>query len=314
MATADLMIDERCGGRAGARHWRWPTPREWLVFAAQVLLVGMVETGNDIVAGNLVPPDASEAVHHARSVAAFEAGHGFFVEPAIQQFFLHSPHILGIMLSWHLVTAATDQVYAFGHIFVTLGVAAWVFVAHRRNFARLRNVMLLTTVLALVGYEIFPTAPPRLTTGLLFDGHLFHFRDTMQHIIGDGRLNGVPIAYNAFSAMPSLHVAWALISAGTLVLLARSRLLKVVAAIYPAVMVFTVVVTANHYLMDAIGASIAVVLSVVLVIGLERVRRAMGRQAVTLGEPLTHPTQSNSSPAPALPHPLAPETSSVRSA
>ena len=280
MATAELAIDERLV----RRRWRWPTPREWLMFAAQVLLVGMVETGNDIVAGNLVPPNAGEAVHHARSVAAFEASHGFFVEPAIQQFFAHSPHILGILLSWHLVTAATDQVYAFGHIFVTLGVAAWVFVAHRRSFGRLRNVMLLTTLLALVGYEIFPTAPPRLTTGLLFDGHLVHFRDTMQHIIGDGKLNGVPIAYNAFSAMPSLHVAWALISAGTLILLARSRALKVVAALYPAVMVFTVVVTANHYLMDAIGASIAVLLSVVLVLAWERARRVMDSERVLTAE------------------------------
>jgi membrane-associated phospholipid phosphatase len=153
---------------------------------------------------------------------------------------------------------------------IPLLVAMWVFVRHRGQFPLVRNIFVLTGLLALVGYELYPLAPPRLTPPVLFDGHLFHFKDTMQHIIGTGKINDTPIGYNPYSAMPSLHFAWALIVALILALMVQNPVIRFLALCYPATMLYAVVVTGNHFLLDAAGAAGAVALAVVLAFGVER--------------------------------------------
>src|SRR5579859_7191091 len=76
----------------------WPSPWQWALFALQVVLVSMVEVGDDILRGNFWRPNAHEALSNARDVATFEAGHGFFVEPALQHFFEQSHHLWGFVL------------------------------------------------------------------------------------------------------------------------------------------------------------------------------------------------------------------------
>ncbi len=258
---------------SSARFRCWPTGREWLLFAAQALLVVMVELGDDIVRGNFWRPNALEALHNAQQVARVEAVHGFFVEPAAQTFFRHAHHLFGLVLTWSDVVRVANNVYAFGHIFVTLAVAAWLFVKHRPRFAFVRNVTLVTNVLALIGYELYSMAPPRLTTGLMYNREAFHFQDTMGHVLGTGTLNGTPIGYNPLSAMPSLHMAWAIIMGASLLLVARHPLVRLFGAIYPAIMAAAVVVTANHYIMDALGAALAVILATLLVVTFRVVER-----------------------------------------
>jgi hypothetical protein len=252
---------------------RWPTRCEWLLFVLQVVLVVMVEVGDDILRGNFWRPNPAESMQNARDVAAFEASHGFFVEPALQHFLERSHDLLGVLVTWPDVVDIANNVYAFGHIFITLAVVLWVFVDHRPRFALVRNITFLTNGLALLGYEIFPTAPPRLATGLVYDGRLVHFQDTMRHIIGTGTLNGTPIGYNPFSAMPSLHVAWALIAGVTVFLIARHPLLRLFGLLYPILMVLTVVVTANHFLLDAAGAAVATGLATLLALGIEELKK-----------------------------------------
>jgi membrane-associated phospholipid phosphatase len=94
-------------------------------------------------------------------------------------------------------------------------------------------------------------------------------------------LNGTPIAYNPFSAMPSVHVAWALIVGVSLIVLARRAPVKAFGALYPLLMTVTVVVTANHYVMDAVGAAAVVTVAAAAVFGLTLVReRSLRRQPV----------------------------------
>lgn len=251
----------------------WPSPWQWALFALQVIVVSMVEVGDDILRGNYWRPDAHVALSNARDVATFEASHGFFVEPALQHFFEQSHHLWGFVLTWSAVTDLADDIYAFCHIFVTLAVVAWLFVDHRGRFVLVRNVVFLTNTLALVGYELFPMAPPRLASGLQYAGHSVHFQDTMRHVLGTGTLNGTPIGYNPFSAMPSLHVAWALIVGASLLLIARNPLVRILGVIYPAVMIFAVVITANHFLLDAVGAAVVAGLATVLALGLQALAR-----------------------------------------
>ncbi|MBV9281727.1 MAG: phosphatase PAP2 family protein [Chloroflexi bacterium] len=282
MAIADLTLNQPKAKRSALSPRRlparrWPTGREWLLFAVQVLLVAMVEVGDDILRGNIWRPDAMEALANARKVASFEWSHDLFVEPGLQSYFQHPHRLFGFLLTWPEVVRFADGVYAFCHIFVTLGVVVWLFVDHRPRFALVRNVTFLTNLVALLGYELYPMAPPRLTSDLVVGHHLIRFQDTMGHVLGNGTLNGTPIGYNPFSAMPSLHVAWALIVGAVLVMTARHPLIRLLGVLYPALMIFTVVITANHYLMDAAGAALAAGLATAIVLG---VRWMVGRLPV----------------------------------
>ncbi|MBV9282540.1 MAG: phosphatase PAP2 family protein [Chloroflexi bacterium] len=229
----------------------------------------MLDVGDDIVRGDLDPPDVRAALQNAQQVAQFEQAHGFFVEPALQLWFQHA-HAVTSLLSFAAVVRATDLVYALGQTLVPLGVAVWLFHAHPAHFRMARNIALLTVLLALVGYQIYPEAPPRLTTGLIYDHHTFRFLDTMQRMIGDGHLSNVPIAYSAYSAMPSLHMACALIVAAFVFFASRNLVARLLAILYPAVMLFTVVVSANHYLLDAAGAVVVVLVATIVALLLPR--------------------------------------------
>jgi len=258
----DHVIErERMGHHRSARPIRWPSRHEWLAFAVQVVLVGMVQLADDVIRGNFLPPSAGEALRNAHTLVRFEIAHGFFVEPGVQQFFQQSHHLFGVLLTWSDVEDIADSMYAACHIGVTLLVVAWIFVRHRQYFPLVRNTVLFVNLLALAGYQIFPLAPPRLTTGLVWHGRPFRFDDTIRPLIGVGKLHGTTIGYNPFSAMPSLHVAWALVVGAAVIFLASSWLLRCLGVLYPFIITWATVVTANHYVMDAIGAAIAVLIA-----------------------------------------------------
>src|SRR4051794_35014470 len=96
-----------------------PSARQWALFFAQIILVALMDAGNDIFRGNIRPANSAEAMRHAHSVVSFESAHGFFLEPAWQSFFEHTRHILGLTVTWANVTQFTNTVYGFCHIFVT---------------------------------------------------------------------------------------------------------------------------------------------------------------------------------------------------
>lgn len=241
---------------------------EWSWFALQLLAIAALEFAEDIFRGEIDPPNPHEAIRHALEVVAFEQAHGLFIEPALQLWIRHAHALFGL-LSYANVVHVTDTIYALGQTLVPLLVAIWIYARHRSHFAFARNVTLLSTLFALIGYELFPMAPPRLTTGLSYSHHAFHFRDTVQHLIGDGKLGGTSFGYNAYAAMPSLHFAWALIVAVSVLLLTNTMLIRLLASLYPVVMLYTVMVSANHYLMDTVGATVVVALACMLALILE---------------------------------------------
>jgi membrane-associated phospholipid phosphatase len=225
-----------------------------LAFTLQVLIAISIEVGDDVGRALFSQHGTTEGIHHARDLVAFEVGHGFFVEPAWQTFFLQTRHIAIVSVSWVDVARLFNGVYVFGHVFFTLGVALWVYIYRRRWFGVLRNLVLLANLFALLVYENFPVAPPRLTTGIIFDHHAFTFRDTLFGVVNaSGQVVGTQTGYNEFSAMPSVHMAWAVVAGAALIVLARPLWAKAIGAIYPLCMLLAVVVTGNHYLLDVAG-------------------------------------------------------------
>ena len=245
---------------------------EWVAFVTQVLFAISIEVGDDIGRGVLAQHGTAVGIRNAHNIVAFEAAHGFWVEPGWQRFFEQPTQVFGLNLTWPDMAHLMNVIYIGGHVFVTMATALWIYTHHRSVFPFVRNIMIATNALALCVYENFPVAPPRLTTNLIYDHHAFTFQDTIFGLVGStGRFGAAPVGYNEFSAMPSVHMAWALVVAGCLFILVRPIIFKLAGILYPAAMLLAVVVTGNHYIADALVSGIIVVLATALALILEYV-------------------------------------------
>ncbi|WP_235489104.1 phosphatase PAP2 family protein, partial [Frankia sp. AvcI1] len=125
---------------------------------------------------------------------------------------------------------------------------------HTRHYAQARWTLVATTLICLVGFFLFPTAPPRLLTGT-------SYTDTMSHFAGWGwwtgtasaAPNGLEGITNQYAALPSLHCAWSLWCGFLLVRFGRRTVTRILGVLYPAATFFVVMSTANHYLLDAVA-------------------------------------------------------------
>jgi hypothetical protein len=136
--------------------------------------------------------------------------------------------------------------YATAHAPALLACLIWLYVRHRDRYPMIRNCVAISTGLCLV-IRIFPVAPPRLLPDLGFvDTALLY--DQSVYGRGTGGMS------NQLAAMPSIHVAWALIVALAVVLAWRSRWRWLV-VLHPVVTVLSVTATANHWWLDGIVAA-----------------------------------------------------------
>ena len=267
----DVMVWVSHATLARQSEGRSPARLTWLVFVLQIGLIEALDAANDIVRGDLFPPSPGHAIDNARQVVRFETAHGFFLEPGWYQFFQHTHHLLGLTLTHQIAVGIANNVYAFFHIGVPIVVAAWVYARHRAYFALFRNVLIAVGIVALVGYLVYPVAPPRLTTGLLVHGHAFQFHNTMPYPKGAFLVNGRPLGYNPYAAMPSLHIAWASFMSLTIFLLSRNPVSRAFAAVYPWIMLVAVVVTANHYVLDGAGSLLTLAVAAPIAVAVTRI-------------------------------------------
>lgn len=155
-----------------------------------------------------------------------------------------------LVLDHEWLVVAANWFYVTAHFPVSVAVLVVAWVARSSFYPRLRLVVVLTTALGLVGHVLYPLAPPRMLSSL-------GFVDTMARWGPSPYTDsGVISVANQYAAMPSLHFAWSLIVAWALVRMFPSRGINVV-WLHPAVTLLVIVLTANHYLLDAIvGAAV----------------------------------------------------------
>ena len=241
---------------AQALRWsgRW-LPRGWLDALRQVALFAAVYYLYRLVRG-FVDGDAGAAFENARLVVDVERGLGLFFEPGLQAWALGQ--------SW--IVDGASWIYVHSHVVVTLGFLVWLYLAHNGAFYYVRNMFMVAMGLALAGYVLFPTAPPRFLPE-------WGFTDTVVTLVGEQTARGAEFLYNPFAAVPSMHVAFALMIGVPAMMLARRRAVKAAWAIYPLVVTFVVVVTGNHFWLDAaLGALVAGVSAYLAHAGLARAR------------------------------------------
>lgn len=204
----------------------------------------------------------NEAVHNASRLLRLEDALGIDVEAQVQR------AVLGT--EW-LVTAA-NWFYSFAYWPMILGTLVYTWVQHRDLFIRYRNALFFSGMLGLVVFALFPVAPPRF-----LDGYV----DTVNAAARHQFIAHPSWIINENAALPSFHVGWIVLSAVLLVPLTRRWSIRVLLVIPGVLMAATVVVTANHYLVDIVAG---VVISLVG-LQLARWRDAHRRRDEERGEP-----------------------------
>jgi hypothetical protein len=201
---------------------------------------------------------AEHAFHNAERVIRFERFVGWFHEESIQDWFQG--------LDW--VIQAMNTFYGVAHFVITLAVFVLLFFKRKAVFPQWRNTLAAMTALAIVGFALFPLMPPRLLdescadyggacieSDLRPEGGGFGFVDTLSVYGGPWSFDseGMADISNQYAAMPSLHIGWATWSAIAMWPLLRRAWQKWAILAYPLLTLLVIVVTANHYFLDAVG-------------------------------------------------------------
>ena len=204
-----------------------------------LLLLGLYLAGE--LARGVARGGEPTAEAHAASIVRLERSLHLFDERAIQQ---AVTHVAGL-------PASLGYAYVSVHLAGTLAVLAWVYRKRRDAYARLRNTLALASGLGVLGYALFPAAPPRLA-GL-------GISDTVSAATSvnlDSSL--VSSLYNPYAAVPSMHIGFSLIVGVAVARLAHRPLWRVAGALYPVAVLFVIVATGNHFFFDAAaGAAVA---------------------------------------------------------
>jgi hypothetical protein len=203
------------------------------------------------------------AIGRARWIWRFERTVRLPSEAVIQRVFLPHPLIIEFF----------NLYYDTLHFTVLIACMIWLFARHREAYRRWRTTLVAFTGISLL-IQLIPVAPPRMltSTGMVDTAVLYH-----QSVYS----NATGFDPDQLSAMPSVHVGWAILVAIAVITTTASRW-RWLAVLYPCLTTLVVIVTANHFWLDGIVA--AAILAAVLAVqsGLRRLRAA---RAATDTEP-----------------------------
>jgi hypothetical protein len=237
--TSDGVADEAPQEPLDLRDGRLRPLRWWKEVVVALVFYGVYSAVRNMQGSATV--SAEHAFHNALRVIDLERWLGMYHERSIQRAFLDSDLV---MTFWNVF-------YGTLHFFVTIFVLVLLFRRFPARYPRWRNALAVTTALALIGFAFYPLMPPRLlppsygfVDSLAVFGSPWSFDSAAMNKIS-----------NQYAAMPSLHFAWALWCGCALVTAFRRLAAKLLAALYPAVTLAAIVITANHYIIDAVAGA-----------------------------------------------------------
>jgi hypothetical protein len=218
-------------------------------------LLALYKLGRSLATGHV-----EEAEHNAAHLWSLERSLHLLNEDSVQHLLLHS----------RFLVEAANRYYVTVHFPLTGIFLVWLFLRHHGSYYRLRNTLVLTTLFGLLFTVFVPLAPPRLFTG-------DRLIDTMQ-IFGPSAYNpdSTTGVANQYAAMPSLHIAWAVLVGITVVRVSRSRW-RYLAILHPIITIFVVVATGNHYWLDGFVGLALLGISAIIVYRMRWIRAVLAR-------------------------------------
>jgi PAP2 superfamily len=215
----------------------WLAERHSLLTEALLILglYGAYELARGLVVGN-----AAEAERHAHRLVAVERSLHVFGEASVQHAADAVPGLTGTLGTAYLTL----------HLTITAAVLLWLHQRRPAAFAFVRTTLLVASGLALIGFLLFPTAPPRLA-GIGIADTVSNGAVSLNHGL-------VSSLYNPYAAVPSMHIGYALVIGACLLRYARPVLLRALGALYAPAVLLVVVATGNHFFLDAAAGALVV--------------------------------------------------------
>jgi hypothetical protein len=214
--------------------------------------------------------NATLAIQHARDLVTLEGSLFPHFEVPLNDWMVSVPPVA--VLACYL--------YALLHYVATPTV--FFMSRHRGGWLYWRGywALVVASGIALIGYALYPAAPPRLTPDLGIIDVMSHFSAFGWWGSAASAPRGIGDATNQYAAMPSMHFGWALWCSVQLWGM-KSKLWRILAIAYPTVLLVVVIGTGNHFLLDVLAGAACVVAAYAIV---TVVARAIGK-GPALGDP-----------------------------
>ena len=198
-----------------------------------------------------------EALGRAVQLIKFEQSLGIFWEADLQRF----------VLNYDWLVQFLNGFYLYGHLPIIGVLAVWLYFRHRPQYLLMRNAFLISGALGLIVYVSFPVAPPRFLPE-------WGFVDTIVGQYDTGRPLTPSFFVNEYAAMPSLHFGWNLLVGVAVWMASRNIVLRTFAVLMPFFMLIVIVLTANHFFVDAAAGLLAVILGAAIALGVRSLVRS----------------------------------------
>ena len=205
--------------------------------------------------------DESTALQNSLHILDIERNLGILFEPSMQAWLLVNSPLLLTICNW---------LYIITYWPVILGLSLLLYLRNRESYYRCRNIILVNLFMALIIFVLVPVSPPFRSIPNVIDsiqtlGPTFYGGPEMS------------VIYNTNAALPSLHFSWTLIF-GVFFLPKVGGLIRVVIGVYPVLTLYVILVTGNHFIVDAVLGSILVAASFYIEMILRRVTYRVKRQ------------------------------------
>jgi membrane-associated phospholipid phosphatase len=223
-------------------------PRGWRDVLKQLALFLAAYVLYQLVRGLIDDGSAYKPFGDATRIIDLERVLHVFAEPSIQAWALNKRWLMDF----------ADWTYLNAHYIVTLGALVFIYLRRNASFYFVRNMFMIAMAIALVGYALYPTAPPRLMPE-------WGFTDSISQFLG------TPVDYgpgkdllNFYAAVPSMHVCFALMIGLPMARLVKHWPAKIAWSLYPLLITFVVVATGNHYFTDVFLGGVTAAISALL--------------------------------------------------
>lgn len=211
----------------------------WLSLGQEVVIVVLAYFLYFGVRG-LTEGGAETATAHAWDIVDLERRMGLLRESDWQSLIIERQWLVDL----------TNWIYIWGHWPVIAVTAVWLYLRHPAMYARTREAFLVSGAIGLIVFALYPVAPPRLIDAGLVDTVTLH-----SHAY---RVLQPPALVNQYAAMPSLHFGWNLLIGLMIFRCATNLIARVFGLLLPVLMFLAVILSGNHFILDAIaGAGLA---------------------------------------------------------
>jgi hypothetical protein len=202
----------------------------------------------------LVVDRADEALANANDIIELERSLGIYWEPRLQE----------LIIDRRAIVQAMNFVYFWLDFPLIVGVGLWMYFRHRHEYTVTRDAMLLSGAISLLIYNFYPVMPPRLLPSGDFIGTIEKYSDLSYQAASTQAF------VNPYAAVPSLHFGWAVILGGAMFLTFKNPMVRGIGLLLPWAQMAAIVLTANHFIVDAFVGMVVCLAGLALAWGMQR--------------------------------------------